>query len=394
MPAIRFYIGIGLLPFLGLNARAQGIAGKVVDAKTGQAVPYASVGVLGTAKGTTGNAEGEFVLSAGPQSRLVVSELSHRPDTVQVTGSQPLLIRLQPAAVELPDVQPGAYTAELLKKAYRHLQHANRPRYGQAFYRQTTQLNNDPTEVQEMVWHTKASGIGIEETAPYQGRYAKKKAVLNFKDFSAFTKSVVITSLAADSTTSTLLLSLNPNAANTLRLLGIRQDGDRELAEIGFADKAKPEQKYGSFLIDVATYQILRFRVTGQFINASASRSAYEFAHQSTSAEWVFHPADNGSTVLSYIKVDYQSTLQQPRKPAVDVHVSAFTVFYDDQAAPAPGITYRPYKPRASDLQTIKELAYDPVFWQNNSAVKRTPLEEATIKAFEQKGAFGTMLTP
>ena len=350
----------------------------------------------GTDRGTTGNAEGEFELALKLPARLIVSELSHRTDTLALVASQTaLVVRLQPAAVELPAVVPGTYTAELLKKAYRHLQHANRPAYGEAFYRQITQLNKEPTEVQEMVWHTKASGIGIEETAPYQGRYAKKKALLNFNDFSNFTKSIVITSLTADSTTSTLLLGLNPTNDYTLRLLGMRQDGSRELAEIGFADKAKPEQKYGSFLIDATTYQVLRFRVTGQFINVSASRPAYGFTQQSTSAEWTFHPAADGSTVLNYVKVDYRATVQQPRKPAIDVHVSAFTTFYDVRATPTAGVAYQPFKPSSTtDLQTIKALPYDPAFWQNNSVVKRTPLENATIQAFEQKGAFGTLLIP
>ena len=57
-------------------------------------------------------------------------------------------------------------------------------------------------------------------------------------------------------------------------------------------------------------------------------------------------------------------------------------------------MTYAPAKGGEVDLATIKKITYDPAFWQNNAVVKRTPIEEQVMKSFEQKGNFGTMLTP
>jgi hypothetical protein len=396
MRALYPTICVSLLMLLNQSAQAQRLSGKVVDAETGLPVSFASVSVLHTRVGTTSNAEGEFELpSSALPSKLVVSELSHRTDTVTVTSKGPLLqVRLRPAAVALPDVRPGAYTAELLRKAYRHLQHTNQATYGQAFYRQITRLDNEPTEVQEMVWHTKTSGIGLEATAPSQGRYAAKKALLNFKDFSRFSKSLSIASFSGDTANSKQVFGLNPTATCTLQLVGVTQVGDRELVEVGFAANNRPSEEYGSLLIDANTYQVLRYRLVTPYFNVKTNNPAFKLKQQNTTVEWVFQPKADGATVLNYLKIDYQGAMERPRKPDVNVQASSFTMFYDGQNSPAAGVAYLPFKSGSSDLKTIKDLPYDPAFWQNNSAVKRTPLEEATIKAFEQKGAFGTMLTP
>ena len=99
-----------LLAAAALPAAAQTrLTGKILDAATGLPVPYASISVLNTTIGTTSNAEGEFELKAALPGRLVVSELGHRRDTVAVTaGTAPLLVRLQPATVQLPEVQVGS----------------------------------------------------------------------------------------------------------------------------------------------------------------------------------------------------------------------------------------------------------------------------------------------
>ncbi|WP_176900110.1 carboxypeptidase-like regulatory domain-containing protein [Hymenobacter terrestris] len=380
----------------GFGASAQRLSGRVLDAVTGQPVPYASISVPGASQGTTGNAEGEFEMALKLPVRLIVSELGHRADTLAVAvGQKQLVVRLQPAAVELPDVVPGAYTVELLKKAYRHLQRVNRPRYGQAFYRQITRLDNEPAEVLEMVWHTKANGVGIEETAPNQGRYAEKKALLKFKDFSLYTRAINFISQGTDSTATDAILSLNPTADMTLRLIGLSTDGKRELADIGFASKTHPEKVFGSFLIDTETYQLLRCRFVTPAFGSRTKNPLFKFKDSRTSLEWVFKPLDDGSTILDYYKIDHQQTLERKLKPDVAVQVSAFTIFYDGQLKPTANVSYqRGKKGDGTDLQAIKALPYDAAFWQNNSVVKRTPLEDATIKAFEQKGAFGTLLTP
>ena len=68
----------GLLMAFGPASTAQRLTGKVLDASTGQPVPYASISVLNSPLGTTSNAEGEFELGGvALPGKLVVSVPAH-----------------------------------------------------------------------------------------------------------------------------------------------------------------------------------------------------------------------------------------------------------------------------------------------------------------------------
>ena len=387
----------GLLVAFGPAATAQRLTGKILDASTGQPVPYASISVLNTTTGTTSNAEGEFEMKITLPIRLVVSELSHQRDTMTVATAQALQIRLRPASVLLPEVFLGTYTEELIKKAYRQLQKSSRTKtYGQAFYRQITRLDGQPTEVQEMIWHAKTTSGGMESSAMAQGRFAAKKALLQFNNFSIFTKSIGIFNPLADSTQQSGIVSLNVARDYTLKLLGVSQNGNQNLVQIGFVSKShfSPTPNRGTITIDETTHQVLHFRVESQqLIRVTTNNPTFKFKSEASVYEMAFQPSATGAT-LDYIKVTYQGTVGQLLKADVNLQASSFTSFYAGQSSPVSGVTYNAAGKVKSDLAAIKQTTYDAAAWQNNSAVKRTPLEEEVIKSFEQKGAFGTMLTP
>jgi hypothetical protein len=387
---------------LGLPAGAQRLAGKVTDAATGQPVPYASIGVLGTTRGTTSNAEGEFELrEMALPGRLVVSELGHRRDTVAVAAtagaSQPLQIRLAPASVMLPDVQVGNYAAELVAQAYRELWRTRASRtYGQAFYRQVTHLDGEATEVQEMVWDAETSNSRLQGMALAQGRFAKKKALLAFKDFSIYTKAVTFFDPQDDSLAYKGIISLRTADTYQLRVLGVVQNGARQLVEIGFTPKDPASRtRQASVVIDEATHQVLRMRLETNGLHTKSNNPTFKFRDELTSIEFVFAPHPGGAPALEYLKINYKAAMGRPLKSDVNVRVDSFTYFYGGKTTPAPGISYAPVKSGGgADLAAIRQTTYDPAFWRDNAAVKRTPVEEEIMKSFEQKGAFGTMLTP
>jgi hypothetical protein len=386
---------------LGLPASAQRLMGKITDAATGQPVPYASIGVLGTTRGTTSNAEGEFELrEVALPGRLVVSELGHRRDTVAVAAgaSQPLLIRLAPASVQLPEVQVGSYLGELVAKAYRQLRRANGLRtYGQTFYRQVTRLDNEATEVQEMVWDTETSNAGLEGSALAQARFAKKKALITFNNFSVYTKGYRFFNILDDSSTFNGLVGPRVTDYMNLKLLGVTQDGGQSLVEIGFSDKKETATDFmhGSIVINEATNQVLRLRLETSGIHTKSNNPFFKFKNEVMRIEWAFKPSARGAATLAYLKVDYQTNMGRGLKSDMAIHVASLAACYNGQASPAAGVTYAPARRNAEgDLAAIKQTTYDPAFWRDNPVVKRTPVEEEIMKSFEQKGAFGTMLTP
>lgn len=387
----------GLLMAFGPVASAQRLTGKVLDASTGQPVPYASISVLNSPQGTTSNTEGEFEIGAvALPGKLVVSELGHQRDTVAVATAQPLQIRLQPTSVLLPEVQVGSYLSELIAQTYRQLRRSNSQKiYGQAFYRQITRIAGDATEVQEMVWDASTSSAGMEGTALAQGRFAKKKALLNFNNFSVYTKKYVVFSPEDDSTQKNLI-GLHTDQYLSLKLLGVTQNGSQQLVEVGFVSKAESTTRHarGSMVIDETTHQLLRLRLETAGMKTKSNNPLFKFKNEVVQLEWAFQPRPSGAATLDYLKVDYQTNLGRVMKPDLPIHVTSFASFYDGQPTPTAGVTYAPAKDGEVDLAIIKKTTYDPAFWQKNAVVKRTPLEDQVMKTFEQKGAFGTMLTP
>jgi hypothetical protein len=96
-----------LLPWVLAAEPAAELRGRVTDASTREALPAAVVRILGTARGTIANGEGEFVLSLEPGSRgVVVSSIGYRPETLYVDLSSSLRreIALVSSPILLPEI--------------------------------------------------------------------------------------------------------------------------------------------------------------------------------------------------------------------------------------------------------------------------------------------------
>ncbi|MBC6990352.1 carboxypeptidase-like regulatory domain-containing protein [Hymenobacter sp. BT491] len=390
-----------VLLFVGLSHSAQAqyqLHGTVIDKDTQQPLPFASIGVKNTGNGTASNENGEFVLNLKslPQT-LIVSELAHVRDTVRITSvDKPIQIALGTATIALPEVKVGSYAFQLVDRAYRQMQkNYDKKFYGKAFYRQVTRINDEPTELQEVVWNVKSNNARIEGTDIAQGRYAAKPSLMNFSNFSLYTKSYGLYDAQADSTKSLALLSPNLVKNYYLELVGILEQGEGGIAEIKF--ETRPElTKYhaeGTIWLDVDTYKVVRFKIATPNFTANASNPAYKFKNTKLEFDMAFQNSEEPASPLDYIKTNLTFDILQPGKPVAKMNVSSFTFFYETSETPA-DVSYAKVSTRDRDLEAIKSTKYDPEFWANNSVVKRTPLEDEVIESFEQKGAFGTMVPP
>lgn len=131
MKKITFYLSVMLLfaaqVLLAQNGDFQTVAGKVVDARSGRPLHYASINLVGTGISNVTNAEGFFTLKVGsetsPEALLTVSYLGYATSTCKIsdfpTGSdKPLTIRLQPVSLTLdPALVRAQDPGELLMAA-------------------------------------------------------------------------------------------------------------------------------------------------------------------------------------------------------------------------------------------------------------------------------------
>lgn len=85
-------------------ALCQGIIeGKIVDAETGEPIPFASIGIMGTSKGTSSNLNGQFTLTTTGPASLKITCVGYESKEINST-SNVLLIQLKPSATQLSQV--------------------------------------------------------------------------------------------------------------------------------------------------------------------------------------------------------------------------------------------------------------------------------------------------
>lgn len=83
------------------------VRGKIVDVSTREALPNATLRIVGTSKGTVTNTAGEFFLSlSNVPARIAASYVGYSSDTIEISQEEKiaLLIALQPNAVQLAGV--------------------------------------------------------------------------------------------------------------------------------------------------------------------------------------------------------------------------------------------------------------------------------------------------
>ncbi|RSK46169.1 erythromycin esterase family protein [Hymenobacter perfusus] len=87
------------------------LSGLVLDRKTGQPVPFATVAVPARSAGTVTDAQGRFRLEARQGELVQVSSIGYEPATLTAAGAA-LSVRLAPAAFALADVRVSAQSQD------------------------------------------------------------------------------------------------------------------------------------------------------------------------------------------------------------------------------------------------------------------------------------------
>lgn len=109
----RTTLFILLLLTTALHAQQQTFRGRVVDAETGEPLPYASIYVA-EGKGTLTNEDGNFLLRVKPKEELKISYVGYNPVTY-TAADMPKVVRLKPMANVLHEVQPTPIETIILK---------------------------------------------------------------------------------------------------------------------------------------------------------------------------------------------------------------------------------------------------------------------------------------
>lgn len=385
------YLIVSILHFTCLAQTT--ISGRIVDAQTGEKIAFATISTNQVS--TLTNEEGNFTFQVKELPvELVISHLNYGKSSLQIAGNTDQTIRLKAIPILLPEVQIGNYARELVSHAAQNLMdNFHLKFYGKALYRQSTQINHQTTEWQEIIYATKSSNSRLEGTAVLKGRYAAQEAVYKFDDFSYFTKAYGLIDL---DTNRHAVISLTGSDLYHYSVANLRKEGGREIAEIRFTYKvpALSNSKYGTVFIDTDSYDILKITfITHSDLGLKMKNKHPLWVMKMVNPKYEFEISFKdvaGSRSIEYLKVHYNVDYHL-KKEILPIQVSSLTYLYETstQATPTP---YEKANTGGNDRDAIKKFAYDPEFWKRNAIIERTPTQEKIIQNLEREGVFGNAL--
>jgi TonB-dependent SusC/RagA subfamily outer membrane receptor len=377
------------------------IQGKVIDSLTQEVVPYSSIQVQNSSVGTSSNELGEFeiVVSQLPVE-ITISHISYNTQTVTISEStSDLVISLSPSINMLDEIvlstskEGDSYAIRLAKKAYKKLKRSDANyRYGKAFYRQKSKNSTEYSEFSEIIYDVLYNSAGIVEWDILEGRYALKEQYINNKNFS--TLSYTLKAIQPDTEDAYFPLRKDFTSFYDVEVTEVfQQDKDQiaileftpkdiELSVPIFSGEAYINTKTGDLIKMTGFVQDDRLKII-ILKDENASKKDYRLSY-----EMVYKKGNDKELLLDYINI--QQEFDYYKDDQLETHISSTSnlTFFEH---------YQPqYKKKLggksrggdSDWEQLNTIGYNKEFWENNPIVKRTPVEQEVIAAFEKKNSF------
>ena len=367
------------------DAQSVVVDARIVDAGTNEVLPNATI-FVNHEKSTIANADGEFVIEAEPQEMLTISYVGYKSVKIKVehVGS---VIKLSPYVVELSEVKvlPLKTILEKVVSTLKNEMAIYKKQESNFYYRQTTHNNGECSEYIEAFLN------GYSEVAPRQpsiitGRYGALKST-DTKTYSFVRNYYVVSCISPYRSKKErkwkTILPLMSNSENLYHMdYDILSDKAHEkvLYKIVFtphADVKKPIVR-GVIYVDADTYKILKYEgdiLNGKIISykerlASDHSFSVTYTYQRGFME-VQSVISKGSYSDHGVLVNTNSTL-----------VNVGRKYYKGKKKLS----------RDSNLRNkISSVDYDAKFWNDNTIIKRTPMEEEVVKMFEKDNVFSNM---
>lgn len=133
------WIVIFLLFSQAAFCQQQLIEGKIVDAETGEPIPFASIGVIGTSKGVSSNLNGQFTLPVSGLVSLKITCVGYETLVIN-TAANVHLIQMKPSATQLNQIvvfSKAVDPKKIVSKAFGNINrnYINQPFLQKFFYR-------------------------------------------------------------------------------------------------------------------------------------------------------------------------------------------------------------------------------------------------------------------
>lgn len=366
------------------------ITGKIIDRDSRQPVPFASIGIPGSTKGTSSNLEGEFSLVIPEHAAIKVSCVGY----VSVIIDDPKrmsLIELTPYTVELPEIfitSKSVNAAQVVRKALASVRR-NYPQesfFQRFFYRHYCKDNDRYGRLIEAfvdVWkHNgyrsfRKAGGDREEIRVTHIRRSLDNTALAVGHPPISITNILQADVAAYQTNQSGLIKKFYTEASTLRM---------DLERYSFTYDGIT--RYEDHQVYVITYRSLPDSIltTQGYVPAvTVSGTLYittddlafikceEVREEGLNRYWskVFYLEHQNKYYPNHLIRESELFLADSTRHFVHIEMISTDIRHD------PGEQFTGKEPGKNELLNIP---YDSVFWNNASILKATPLEEEIIR--------------
>lgn len=376
-----FVIWLGMMLCM-MNASAQlHVESRVVDVKTGEPLPFASIYINGE-KNTITNEEGEFVIDADSTDILRVTYVGYRKLMVAAmeVGDKICLSTEGYALGEIEVFGTDYYIKKLVKQIKKDYKSFKWEEVN-FFYRQTSRAGLTSTSFLE-AFFTARPAVQLRKLSFSTGRFVTVAGELTVNPINYFTfVEVPLSPYTTPSPTSDLVPLMEYYQRYYLTNCQIMSDGEKKVCVISFVLK-NPQFKgiEARLYIDSETFQLLKYEGRGM---RDAVRNDYRGRLRIVPIDYSFvvnYQFDNGYTEVQ--SVHFNVNYMDERK-----HFETTGILYNVGERYVKGKHKMKFDDNIIDI--IKNQDYDPVFWKQNEIVKRTPLEEEAIGLFDRDNLFG-----
>ena len=370
-----------LLAVCAFSHAQEHIVGRVVDAKTGEPLPFASIYVNGE-NSTISNADGEFCVDIESTDSLRFTYVGYKtlcldaPKVGATVGMQADDHTLSEVTV-MGTQLIVKNTRKRMSKEYRK----HKKDECNFFYRQTSYCDGQCNSFLESFFSGQ-SAVQIRKLSLVTGRYVSLASSLTANPLNFYTFAQVPVYNKWKPTIVEQLVPLCDDYESRYKTTSqVVSDGERTVFRIDFHPRNTNRWAVkGSLYVDASTFELLKFEGKGQ-------RDIVK--HKVRGLTKVLLP--DYSFVVNYTH-DHGFT---------EVESVYFKTHFDfiNRSFDTSGIMYnvgeRYIKGRdkmefGDNLpQTIRDHGIDRDFWRDNEVVKRTPIEESALELFEHDNLIG-----
>lgn len=391
------YTILCFLFFVTLKVNAQNLQGKIIDETTGNGIPFASVGIVGTNIASVSNENGDFVLKlTNYPVTLRASHVSYLSAEMALTANvEKLIIALKPASITLTEVTIDPFKAQrIVKEALEKAKVAAGINfYTNAFYRQLTTVNNKPSQIYELFYDLKWNTMRVQGWIPKKSRYAQNTegTAFSLENLSYLT---FLNSGYVFPEKNGKFVNLNSLSDYQITIEKYIEQADQKIAVISCKfKKAKKNQYYvnSTYYIGADNFKVYRvenslFNLPMKFKGSSQKLPPIVTTVATFNDKSYIVPILESVSTKMFLSLDVSG-----REMSINLSSLLISFKIDEQGNEQ---RYQDLDRKVKDWEVIESLKYDPEFWKDNPIVKQTALEDSFTKMMESKLAFGTMINP